>query len=462
MNNVKKNDLTQGPLFSGIFKYAFPMLLTGILQLLYNAADIVVVGNFSKEATSSLAAVGSTGSLTNLVLNLILGLSAGTLVVVAQAYGAKKTEDVEKAVHTSIAVSIVGGIIFGIIGFIGAKTFLQLMDSPDDVIDKATLYMKICFCGVPANVIYNFGSSIIRAAGDTKRPLIILSLSGIVNIVLNLVFVIAFGLDVAGVALATIISQYLSAVAIIIMLMKSNDCIRFYPKRMRIDKKSLISIIRFGLPTGIQGSMFSISNVLVQSSVNLFSTAQIAGNTVGSNIEGFVYTSMNSFAQATLTFTGQNYGANKNDRIKKTLWYSVIQVTVIGLVFGYTALFFGKLLAGIYNPDPQVIDAAYTRMSIILSTYFLCGLMDVFGSQLRGLGYSFTAMLSSVFGACIFRSVWILTIFKIHQTPTSLYITYPLSWIITLLLNAVILVFAYKKLNKCSQEPKLENSENAI
>lgn len=462
MNNVKKNDLTQGPLFSGIFKYAFPMLLTGILQLLYNAADIVVVGNFSKEATSSLAAVGSTGSLTNLVLNLILGLSAGTLVVVAQAYGAKKTEDVEKAVHTSIAVSIVGGIIFGIIGFVGAKTFLQLMDSPDDVIDKATLYMKICFCGVPANVIYNFGSSIIRAAGDTKRPLIILSLSGIVNIVLNLVFVIAFGLDVAGVALATIISQYLSAVAIIIMLMKSNDCIRFYPKRMRIDKKSLISIIRFGLPTGIQGSMFSISNVLVQSSVNLFSTAQIAGNTVGSNIEGFVYTSMNSFAQATLTFTGQNYGANKNDRIKKTLWYSVIQVTVIGLVFGYTALFFGKLLAGIYNPDPQVIDAAYTRMSIILSTYFLCGLMDVFGSQLRGLGYSFTAMLSSVFGACIFRSVWILTIFKIHQTPTSLYITYPLSWIITLLLNAVILVFAYKKLNKCSQEPKLENSENAI
>ena len=283
----QKKDLTTGPVFSQMIRYALPIMLTGILQLLYNAADTVVVGRFSPESETSLAAVGSTGALTNLILNLILGLSAGATVVVAQAYGAKDQERVEKAVHTSIAVSVIGGLAFSVVGLVGARFFLTLMDSPADVIDKATLYMRICFIGVPANILYNFGSSILRAAGDTKRPLIILSSTGVINVLLNLLLVIVFGLDVAGVAIATITAQYLSAIAVIFILMRSDDCIRLVLRNIAVDKEILVNIARIGIPSGIQGSMFSISNVIIQSAVNSLPTHMIAGNTIAANLGGF-------------------------------------------------------------------------------------------------------------------------------------------------------------------------------
>ncbi|MBQ9115411.1 MAG: MATE family efflux transporter [Clostridia bacterium] len=435
----KKKDLTEGSIFKGMIAYAVPLMLTGLLQLFYNAADTVVVGQFSAEAETSLAAVGSTGSLTTLILNLILGLSAGTTVVVAQRYGSKDYEGVERAVHTSIAVSVIGGLFFAMIGFFGARVFLGLMDSPPDVIGKATLYMRICFIGVPANVIYNFGSSILRATGDTKRPLIILSTTGMINVLLNLLLVIVFHLDVAGVAIATITSQYLSAIIIILILLNRNDCLKLDLKKLSIHKETMLVIVRVGLPSGVQGCMFSISNVLIQSAVNSLPTATIAGNTIAANLGGFTYTVMNSFYQAELAFAGQNYGAKRQDRVNASLWIGLAQVAVVGFSFGMGELLLGRQLAALYNSDPIIIEAAYYRMSMLLPTYFLCGMMEVMVGNLRGMGCSFVPMLSSVFGACIFRSGWILIVFERLGTPFSLYISYPISWLLTLVLHAITL-----------------------
>lgn len=422
-----------------MLKYAFPLMLAGVLQLLYNAADTVVVGRFSEESSTSLAAVGSTGSLTTLILNLVMGLAAGATVVVAQTYGAKDREAVEKAVHTSIAVSIIGGIIFSFVGVIGARFFLELMGSPEDVIDKATVYMRICFLGVPASVIYNFGSSILKATGDTKRPLIILSLTGIVNVLLNLLLVIVFKMDVAGVAIATITAQYLSAAAVIILLIKSDDWIKLSVRNIRIDKKTFLRITRVGVPSGIQGSMFGISNVIIQSAVNSLQTAWIAGNTIAASLGGFTYTVMNSFFHSTLAFTGQSYGAKKYSRVNKILWVGVAQVTVCGLVMGVGELLLGEQLAGMYNSDPEVISAAVYRMTILLPTYFICGIMEVFAASLRGMGCSLIPMLSSVFGACIIRSLWTIIIFGALKTRFWLYVSYPVSWVATLLLHIITL-----------------------
>lgn len=443
----QKKDLTSGPVFSQMLMYALPVMLTGVLQLLYNAADTVVVGRFSPTSESSLAAVGSTGALTSLILNVILGLSAGATVVVAQAYGAKDRDAVEKAVHTSIAVSIIGGIIFGLIGFFGAEFFLTLMDSPPDVIGKATLYMRICFIGVPANILYNFGSSILRAVGDTKRPLIILSSTGIVNVLLNLLLVIFFRLDVAGVAIATIAAQYLSAVAVVIILIRSEDWIRLSLRDIRVDKKAFLKMARVGIPSGVQGSMFAISNVIIQSAVNSLSTPMIAGNTIAANLGGFTYTVMNSFFHATIAFTGQSFGAKKYKRVNSVLWIGVLQVTFFGLAMGLGEVAMGEVLVGLYNKEPEVIAAAVYRMSILLPTYFICGIMEVFAGSLRGMGYSLVPMLSSVFGACIVRSWWVIVVFGATESRFWLYISYPVSWLITLFLHMITMVVVKKRQN---------------
>lgn len=454
---TKKKDLTTGPVFSQMLKYALPVMLTGVLQLLYNAADTVVVGRFSVESESSLAAVGSTGALTTLILNIILGLSAGATVVVAQSYGAKEKEEVEKAVHTSIAISIIGGLIFGLIGFFGAGFFLTLMDSPPDVIGKATLYMRICFIGVPANVLYNFGSSILRATGDTKRPLIILSSTGIVNVLLNLLLVIVFRLDVAGVAIATITSQYLSAIAVVIILMRSEDWIRLSVRNIRIDKQSFLRIARMGIPSGVQSSMFSISNVIIQSAVNSLSTPMIAGNTIAANLGGFTYTVMNSFFHATLSFTGQSFGAKKYKRVNRVLWVGVIQVTVFGLAMGLSEVALGEVLAGIYNKDPEVIAAAVYRMSILLPTYFICGIMEVFAGSLRGMGYSLVPMISAIFGACVVRSWWVIVIFGATESRFWLYMSYPVSWLVTLLLHIITMAVVKKRQKRLRELPAVQS-----
>lgn len=443
----KKNyeiDMCNGPLLGKIIIFSIPMILSGILQLLYNAADVIVVGRFT--GSTALAAVGSTGSLTSLIISLFMGLSVGTSVVVAQYYGAGDWKNVSQAVHTSIATSIISGIIVGIIGFCMAERFLILMDTPGDVLDQAALYMRIYFIGVPASMIYNFGSAILRAAGDTRRPFIFLSLSGLVNVVLNLIFVIAFKMGVAGVALATVISQIISAVLIIICLLQFNGPCRLVLKDIKIYPDKLWKIVKIGLPAGIQSSIFAISNVLIQSSVNSFGSDVMAGNSAASNIEGFIYVSMNSIYNTALTFTGQNVGAKKYDRINRILVICLLTVLSIGLGMGFIALILDEQLLGIYAPNnTEVIKYGIIRLNIIARTYFLCGMMEVMVGMLRGMGKSLMPMIVSVLGVCGTRITWILLIFAQNRDLTMLYVSYPVSWFATFAFHFITFLIIKKR-----------------
>ena len=422
-------DMTEGPILPKIVTFTGPLILTGILQLLYNAADVIVVGNYAGH--EALAAVSSTGSLINLLVNVFMGLSVGASVVIARYYGARDIISLRKAEHTAMTLALFMGVGVGLFGFLAARPLLQMMDSPEDVIDGATLYVRIYFLGMPANMLYNFGAGVLRAVGDTKRPMYYLIIAGLVNVLLNLLLVIVFHLDVAGVAIATVASQVISAALVLLCLTRSRSVIHLNLQECRIDRKSTREIIRIGLPAGLQGSLFSISNVLIQSSVNSFGSLVIAGNGVASNLEGFVYTSMNAQHQAAMTFASQNYGAGKADRVKKTLWCCLCSVTVIGLGMGLLFRLTGPQLMGLYNPEPDVIANGLIRMDIIMPTYFLCGLMDVMVGQLRGIGYSVMPMVVSLTGACLLRIVWILTVFAQEHTLTVLYLSYPVSWFVT-------------------------------
>ena len=422
-------DMTTGRLLPKVLAFSGPLILTGILQLLYNAADIVVVGRFA--GPQALAAVGSTGALINLLVNVFMGLSVGASVVVARAYGAGDNASVSTGVHTAITVAGVAGVLVGVLGFVASHPLLKWMGSPDDVLDMATLYMKIFFVGMPANMLYNFGAAILRAVGDTRRPLYYLTVSGILNVLLNLVLVIVFHMGVAGVAIATVASQVMSMTLVMICLIRSDGPIHLDLRKLRIHLSQLVEIVRVGLPAGLQGSLFSISNVLIQSSVNSFGSLVMAGNSAGSNLEGFVYTSMNAIHQADLTFASQNLGAGQFKRVRRVMWVCLGTVTAIGLGMGLVFLAFGNQLVSIYNSDPEVIHYGMTRLKIILPTYFLCGLMDVMVGQLRGVGYSILPMMISLTGACLLRVVWIYTFFAANPTLEVLYISYPVSWLIT-------------------------------
>ena len=423
-------DMTEGPLFPKILAFSGPLILTGILQLLYNAADVIVVGNFA-EGHAPLAAVSSTGSLINLLVNIFMGLSVGASVVIARNYGARDVIALRRAEHTAMTLAMIMGIGVGAFGFLMARPLLQLMGSPEDVIDSATLYVKIYFLGMPANMLYNFGAATLRAVGDTKRPMYYLMIAGLINVLLNMVLVIVFHMDVAGVAIATVASQVISMSLVLVCLLRTRGPIQLVLSECRVDRKSALQIIRIGLPVGLQGSLFSISNVLIQSSINSFGSVVMAGNGVASNIEGFVYTAMNAQHQADMTFASQNLGAGKPDRVRKTLWCCLGTVTIIGLAMGLGIRLFGSTLMGLYNSDPDVIAAGLVRMDIILPTYFLCGLMDVMVGQLRGIGYSVMPMIVSLTGACLLRIVWILTVFAAQPTQTVLYLSYPISWFVT-------------------------------
>ena len=455
MDNTKEknNDLTSGPLTIKIIKFIIPLMLTGILQLLYNAADSIVVGHY--DGSSALAAVSSVGALINLLVNAFMGLSVGAAVVVAQDYGAKDYEGVSKTVHTSYLISIIGGIVVGAIGLIFSRQFLIWMGSPEDVLPLSTEYLMIYFIGTPANMAYNFGASILRSVGDTKRPLYFLTISGLVNIVLNLVLVIVFHMGVAGVAYATIISQILSAVMVIVYMMKSKDCVRFVPKNMRIYGDKLKKMLYIGLPAGFQGTVFSLSNVVIQSAVNSFGSLVMAGNGAASSLEGFTYTAMNSVYQASLTFVGQNVGAKKYNRINKVQGVCLVLVTIIGLVFGVTTYCLGEPLLSIYLPnDPEAIPYGIIRMSYIALPYFLCGMMEVMVGGQRGMGMSFIPMINALLGSCILRIVWISTVFAADPTLFTLYISYPISWIVTTLAHTV---FYFVKLHSLKKKARLES-----
>ena len=405
-----------------------------------------MVGRFA--GSQSLAAVGSTSALINLLVNVFIGLSVGVNVLVAQYYGAKKEEDVNETVHTAVMISLVSGVFLVFVGFLLSRPLLELMGTPADVIDKSTVYMKFYFAGMPVIMLYNFGSAVLRAVGDTKRPLYYLTVAGVVNVLLNIFFVTQLHMDVAGVALATVLAQVISAGLVVRALMQSDGCLKLELKKLRIDPSKLKKIVRVGLPAGMQGAIFSISNVLIQSSVNSFGSIAMAGNTTAQNIEGFIYTAMNAVYQTNLSFTSQNYGGRKFSRINRITLICVGVVTVVGLALGLACYGAGEFLVGIYSSDPEVIQYGLTRLSVFGTTYFLCGIMDTMVGAIRGLGYSILPMCVSLTGACAFRIVWIYTIFQWNRTLMTLYLSYPASWIVTGIAHIICFIVIRKKLPK--------------
>ncbi len=450
----KKLAITSGKLLPQLIVFTIPVLLTGVLQLLYNAADLVVVGKYRGDV--ALAAVGSTGALINLIVNVFIGLSVGANVLVARCVGAKDDEGISRASHTAVLISLIAGTVVGIFGVVTAKTLLRWMDSPDSVIDLSALYVKIYFAGMPFNMLYNFGAAVLRGMGDTKRPLIALSVSGLVNVGLNVVFVKGFDMNVEGVAIATVVSQVLACGAVLAFLMNSKTACRVSLKKLRIHKKELLLMTRIGLPAGIQGSIFSISNVLIQKSVNGFGDVVMAGNSAAANIEGFVYTSMNSVYHAALTFAGQNYGAGEWKRVKSVLYETLAIVTVIGVVLGVSCYLAASPLLGIYTDSKEAIAYGVTRMRYVCFPYFLCGVMDVLVGILRGLGYSFVPMIVSIVGACGFRVLWIYTVFIRWHKLSVLYLSYPVSWVLTAFSDVICLLVVFKTVRRNCLERKAD------
>lgn len=438
-------DMTEGSIVKKLLQFSVPLIFSSLLQILFNTADVIVVGRFAGD--NSLAAVGSTGSLINLLVNLFVGLSIGTTVVVANFFGAEKKQEVKDTVHTAILLSIISGIVLTLIGIFGAKKILILMQSPKEVLDLATIYLQIYFAGITATMVYNFGSAILRAKGDTKRPLYILLFSGIINVILNLIFVILFNMDVAGVALATVISQCVSAFLVIKCLIKESGVFKLDITKLKIDIPILIRIIKIGVPAGLQGIIFSLSNVVIQSSINSFGAVILAGNSASLNIENFIFTAMNGFSQASLTFVSQNFGAKKYDRINKTIFISQCCVFLAGFIFGNLTVIFGKQLLSLYTDSPDVIASGLERLKIICTTYTLCGMMDVMGNAIRGIGFSVLPMIVSLIGVCGFRLVWLGTIFLIPKfhTCNTIFVSYPISWALTFIAHIICFLIIKRK-----------------
>ncbi len=424
--NTRTGDLTSGPMLQKIILFSLPLAASSILQLLFNAADVVVVGRFA--GSTALAAVGSNGALINLLVNLFVGLSLGANVVAARC--------------------LVSGLFLAVVGFFAARGLLELMSCPEDVIDLSTLYLKIYFIGMPMTMLYNFSSALLRAVGDTKRPLFCLAVAGVINVVLNLVFVILFSMSVAGVALATIISQTVSACMVTALLVKEKGPLHLDLGHLGFHAGALGQILRIGLPAGLQSTVFSLSNVVIQSAVNSFGSTIVAGNSAASNLEGFVYTAMNAFAQAAVTFTSQNMGARRYDNLDRVMRNCLLCAAATGLVLGGGASLLGEQLLHFYSSDEAVVAAGLARMHIICTTYLLCGCMDVLASCLRGRGYSVLPMVVSLVGSCLLRLVWIATIFQLFRSTTTLYLSYPISWILTALVHLGCLLVVRHKMKQ--------------
>ena len=442
----KNQSMLQGPLLGSIISYTIPIILTSILQLLFNAADLVVVGRFC--GSISVAAVGATGSITALIVNLFIGLSVGAGVAVAHGIGSREDEVVHRTVHTAIPMALLSGVVLTVLGIFLSETLLTMMGTPENVLKLSAVYMKIYFAGITFTMVYNFAAAILRAVGDTRSPLVFLTIAGVINVVLNLIFVIFLHMNVAGVALATTASQAFSAVAMVVVLMKRTDAAKLCLKKMRIYKAQMMKMLRIGLPAGIQSSLFSISNVLIQSSVNSFGDILMSGNAASQNIEGFLYVTMNAFHQTAVNFIGQNVGAKQYDRVKKIVWICLGCVLVAGFGMGTLICGFGENLLSIYITDSaEAIAWGLVRMQVICRFYFLCGLMDVSTGALRGLGASVSPMIISVLGVCGIRIGWVMTIFQIPQfhTPQSLYSSYIFSWTLTFLIQMFAFFRIYKQ-----------------
>ena len=448
MSSVSKSyqiDMTSGSILAKLLGFSIPLIFSSTLQLLFNAADVIVVGRFAGE--NSLAAVGATGALINLMVNLFVGLSVGTTVVTAHFFGAGKESGVEQSVHTGVLMSIYSGIILTVVGIIGTRFILQFMQVPVEVFGLASLYLKVYFGGITASMVYNFGSALLRAKGDTRRPMYYLLFAGIINVILNLIFVIVFKMDVAGVALATIISQCVSAFLVIRALMKEEGEFHLDLRRLRIEREILIRVIKIGVPAGFQGMVFSLSNIVIQSAINGFGAQVVAGSSAAGNIEGFIYTAMNGFAQGALTFSSQNLGAGCLDRVRRSVVVCELSVLVTGLVLGCFVFLFRDFFLGLYSDNPAVIATGATRITIICLLYALCGMMETTANMVRGLGHSLLPMVVSIAGVCGIRILWIATIFQVPRFHTfeMLFYSYPVTWTITLLSHAVCLMIIFRK-----------------
>ena len=450
----KQRDLTHGPLLPKIITFTLPLIATAVLQLLFNTADTMVVGRWGGETPearqAALAAVGSCGALTNLIVGLFMGLSVGAGVCVAHDMGAKRYDGVSKTVHTSVLASLICGVAVTVFGIVMARPLLILMKSPPDVLDQAVRYMRAYFCGMTANMLYNYCASILRSMGDTTRPLAFLSIAGVANVLLNLVMVIGFHQGALGVGVATATSQWISCILIVLYMMRMDAPCKLEPKKLRISKKYLKKIISIGLPAGVQGTLFAISNVIIQSSINGFGTVAVAGNTAASNVDSYVYASQNALYHTVLTFVGQNMGAGKLDRVKKSILYSSLCVVVVGLVLGVSAFVFGRPLLSIFAPGaPDVIEAGIVRLGLVGLPYFMCGLMEVGSGTLRGFGKSTLSMIISLIGACAFRLLYIYTIFAADPVPKVLYYSYPISWFLTAL---TLFIFVFIELHRMTRK----------
>ncbi len=454
MTKTKKNEINfaNGKMFDKILKFVVPLMFSGILQNLFNMADTVVVGRFAGD--TPLAAVGATSALTNLILNLFIGLSMGATITISRYYGSKDEKRMSRASHTAIAISLISGVFLAILGFFISKPLLTLMGTPKEVLPLSALYMKVYFAGMPVIMLYNFASGIMRSYGDTKRPLYYLSVAGIINVVLNLILVIVFHLDVLGVAIATVVSQIVSAFLTLKALTKVDNGCKIYLNKIKIHKNELIMIAKAGIPNGIQGCLFSISSVLIQSSINSFGKTTMAGINAESSIEGIFYVSMNSFGNACVTACAQNIGAKKFDRAKKSFFICSLCAVAAWCILAFITFTFPNELLGIFSKNKDVIEIGKIKLFMRIGTYFLVGLMEVSTGALRGIGHSFIAMLIAIFGVCAFRLFWIFTVFKSIHTLNCLLISYPVSWSLTSAINIAIFFVLINKMNK---RKKLKN-----
>lgn len=442
---TKTVDMTGGNLLKNIWVFSLPLMLTNFLQMLFNAADTVVVGRFAGQ--QALAAVGATGSLCFLLVSLFNGLSIGSNVVIARYLGANNPQNVEKSVHTSIAISVISGLLLTVLGFFISKPMLQLMSTPEDIIDMSTLYMRLYFFGMFFGIIYNFGSSILRAKGDTKRPLYFLCISGVTNVVLNLLFVVVFRMSVAGVAIATVISQAVSSALVIITLLRETDATRLQISKLGIETSMASNIIKIGVPAGIQGMVFSLSNVVIQSSINSFGSSTIvAANSAAANIEGFVYIGIMAFTQACITFTSQNIGAGRYERIKDIMKSTMLMASATAIVIGFIVWFFGDFFLGFYTEEAAVIECGKIRLFYVALPMVLNGILDIFVASMRGMGYSSLPTFMMIIGICGVRLCWIWFVFPMFNTLPMVYMCFPISWLVTSIIQAVFWVKGYNNI----------------
>ncbi len=448
-----KKNLTDGPILSRMLLFALPMIATAVLQQLFNTADTIVVGRWGgdtpEEAKIALAAVGSCGSLINVIIQLFFGLSIGAGVCVAHDIGARRERDVEAVVHTSILAALIGGVAVMVFGLFAARPLLSLMGTEEAILDEAVPYMCAYFCGVPANMLYNYCASMLRSSGDTTRPLAFLSVAGAVNVVLNLITVIFFSMGALGVGIATAVSHWIACSLIVLYMMRYDGPCRIRLSHLRVDTGKLKKIFTIGLPAGIQGTLFSFSNVIIQSSINTFGASAVAGNTAAGNLETYIYSAENSLYQTTMTFVGQNVGARRYDRVKRSVLTGTVLVIIFGLLLGWAVFLLGRPLLGIFAPDSEeIVDKGMIRLGILATTYCLCGLMETGCGAMRGLGRSLAPMFVSLIGSCAFRIVWVYTVFAAAPSLTALYISYPISWALTASVHYSMTFFAYRKARK--------------